>query len=473
MTTTVEPERIHVCNDIEPGSGDYTLYWMQASVRSEHNPALEHAIAEANELGQRLLVCFGLTDDYPEASARQYQFLLEGLAAVDTALRRRNIKFVVRRGSPDEVAIDLAADASSLVMDRGYLRHQRSWRRNVVAAVDIPVTEVEGDVVVPVETASDKREYAARTLRPKIHEHLDRFLRPLRTTPVDKHSLNLAGDGLDLSDIGAVLADLDVDHSVPPVDHHHGGTPQARATLDGFLDDRFGDYDEHRNQPQTDSVSYMSMYLHYGHISPVYVALRAAEAGAPKEDLESFLEELIVRRELTFNYVWFEPDYDAYSALPQWARDTLEEHKDDEREYVYTRQELEDAATHDPYWNAAMVEMRELGYMHNYMRMYWGKKIVEWTNTPEYAYRTALYLNNKFLLDGRDPNSYANVGWVFGLHDRPWTEREIFGKIRYMNANGLRRKAKPDEYVAKVAERSGVPIVGADAGSSQISLEVS
>ncbi len=456
-TTSIEPERITEHRDADPRSGDYVLYWMQASVRSHFNPALEYAIGEANAQGKRLLVGFGLTADYPEATARHYRFLLDGLADVATSLQQRNIKFVVRTGNPAEVAIDLAGDATSVVLDRGYLRHQRAWRKRLVDAYAGPVVEVEGDVVVPVETATGKREYAARTIRPRINRHRDDFLVDLATTAVDKHSLNLSVVGIDVADPDAVLATLDVDRSVPPVDGHRGGNSRARAELRRFLDERMSSYAENRNQPPTDDVSYLSMYLHYGHISPVYAALEARRA-ASGENLDSFLEELIVRRELAHNYVWFEPDYDKYSALPEWARKTLAAHAEDEREHVYTRTELAAGETHDRYWNAAMAEMRETGYMHNYMRMYWGKKILQWTNTPEYAYRTVLHLNNRYFLDGRDPNSFGNVGWIFGLHDRPWQEREVFGTVRYMSAGGLERKTDPDAYVAKVEQRTGVDL---------------
>jgi len=472
MASQVQPERIHVHKDHVPVDGNYVLYWMQASARTRHNPALEYAIESANELGLPLLVCFVVTDNYPEASLRHYRFLLEGLCDVAHGLAERRIGFVVKHGDPAEVAISLAEDAASLVIDRGYLRPHRRWRRDVVRAVDLPIVEVEGDVVVPVETVSDKREFAARTIRPRIHRHLDRFLVPLHPSPVASDGRSLGRGGLDVCNVDRVLDGLDIDRSVAAVSHHQGGERNATAALDEFLGKSFSTYDEHRNQPQTDSVSYMSMYLHYGHISPVFVALCATRAGAARQDLDSFVEELIVRRELAFNYAWFEPRYDSYSALPEWARNTLQDHRDDVRDFVYTRSELEAAATHDPYWNACMVEMRETGYMHNYMRMYWGKKILEWTNTPEYAYRTCLYLNNKYLLDGRDPNSYTGVGWVFGLHDRPWTEREVFGKTRYMNAAGLRRKADPDCYVAKVEDRTGLTIAGKGDDGAQTTLQV-
>ncbi len=451
-----ESERVHWLAEREVRQGKYVLYWMQASVRAEWNPALEHAICEANRLEKPLLVCFGLTDDYPDASARHYRFLVEGLAAAASGLERRNIKLVVRKGHPPEVARGLAKDACSVIVDRGYLRHLRKWRKSLVEKVKAPVIEVEGDVVVPVETASDKREYAARTIRPKLHDALERFLVPMETTAVDRSSLDLSIEGLAIDDVDEVMRRLDLDDEVSPVPHlFRGGTFQARARLKRFIADSFDQYDENRSRPETDHVSYMSMYLHYGHISPVYVAREIQNSGASKNAIESYLEELIVRRELTFNYVRFESKYDSYSVLPDWAKTTLAEHEDDEREHVYTRRELELGKTHDRYWNAAMAEMRETGYMHNYMRMYWGKKILEWTNTPQYAFQTALYLNNKYFLDGRDPSSYANVGWIFGLHDRAFQEREVYGKVRYLSASGLERKADPDAYVSKVEERIG------------------
>ncbi len=451
MTKQIQEKRIRRLNDRDVREGDYVLYWMQEAQRAEYNHALEYAVQRANELEQRLLVVFGLTDGYPEANLRHYTFLLEGLRDVEEALKERKIKFVVRRGSPDDIALNLGKDASLIVCDMSYLRLQKEWRKTVAGDADCAVVQVETEVVVPIELASDKQEHAARTLRPKINRHLDDFLAELEPTAVDKQSLNMKVGGLDLSNIEKILEDMDLDGSVEPLSHlYKGGTNEAKRILEDFLKDRFDGYVENRNQPQTDEVSHMSKYLHYGHISPVYVALRIREAGKGQENIDSYIEELIVRRELSINFCHFTPDYDSFSCLPDWAKKTLKEHKDDEREYVYTRKQLEDAGTHDEYWNAAMNEMRHTGYMHNYMRMYWGKKILEWSNTPEYAYSTTLYLNNKYFLDGRDPNSYANVSWVFGQHDRGWKEREVYGKVRYMSAGGLERKAKPKEYVEKV-----------------------
>ncbi len=453
-TRKIQEERVQNLNDEDVRDGDYVLYWMQSSQRAEHNHALEYAVQQANELDQRLLVVFGLTDDYPEANLRHYAFMLEGLEDVEEALRERGIKFVVHRGSPDEVALEAGEDASLIVTDRGYMRPQRRWRERVAREAGRLLTQVESDVVVPVELASGKREHAARTLRPKIGEYLEDFLVELKPTKPEKQSLTMKMDGLDLSYIEKVLDEMDLDRSVGSLSHlYRGGTSEAKKMFRRFLKESFGDYVGNRNQPQTDDVSHMSKYLHYGHVSPIWLALEARKANATKDNVESFVEELVVRRELSMNFVFYTPDYDSYSNLPDWAKKTLEEHKDDEREYVYTQKQLESAETHDEYWNAAMREMVHTGYMHNYMRMYWGKKVLEWSNTPEHAYRTTLYLNNKYFLDGRDPNSFANVAWVFGQHDRGWTEREVYGKVRYMSAGGLERKAKPEQYVEKIEKR--------------------
>ena len=448
----VEPERVRTLHDRPARDGDFVLYWMQNAQRAVFNPALEYAAWRANESGLPLLVAFGIMDDYPEANLRHYRFMVEGLAEVEGTLRDCGVRFLLRHGSPERVAIDLSGDAAVVVTDRGYMRVQTRWRKALADAAECGVVQVEGDVVVPVDLASDKREYAARTIRPKLKKHRGRFLVPLENVKLKQDSLDLdVGDGLDLSDVGDLLDSLKLDTSVGPVtEFFPGGTSAAKERLNALLDDGFRNYSAHRNQPQTDDLSYLSMALHFGQISPVDAVLTVLDRYPEGENTEDFLEEVIVRRELTHNFVRHTRDYDSYTCLPDWARKTLEEHRDDEREYIYTAQQLEDAETHDPYWNAAMLEMRHTGYMHNYMRMYWGKKILEWTNTPEFAYRTALALNNKYFLDGRDPNSFANVGWVFGLHDRPWTERPVFGKTRYMNANGLKRKAAPDAYVEKV-----------------------
>ncbi len=452
----IERERLTELNDAPEQPGDYVLYWMQNSQRAEFNPALEMAIAGANRLGLPVIVGFGLTADYPEANARHYAFMLEGLAETAHALRQRGLGFAIRLGNPDDVALSLAERAALVVCDRGYLRPQRKWHARVAAEAGRRVLQVEGDLVVPVELVSTKPEVGARTLRPKLLRVRDQFLRPLRRQH-PSHSaerVKAAGD-IDLNDIPALLARLGVDHSVSPVGNIRGGYKEAKERLDEFVTRRLPNYAAARARPSEAEVSTLSPYLHFGQISPIEVALAARDAEAAAENSASFLEELIVRRELAMNFVQTTPNYDRYDCLPEWARQTLAAHRQDRREHVYSLDRLARADTHDPYWNAAMREMLLTGYMHNYMRMYWGKKVLEWSPSPEEGYATLLRLNNKFFLDGRDANSYANVGWVFGLHDRPWPERPIFGKVRSMTASGLRRKTDIDDYVRKVSALAG------------------
>lgn len=453
----ISPNRIRTLNDAEILSGDYVLYWMQQSQRAEHNPALDLAIGEANRLKQPLLVCFGLSDAYPEANLRHYRFMLEGLQEVQAALIKKGVRMVVRKGEPPEVALQLGRQASMIICDVGYTRHQRLWRRTLAAEARCRVVQVESDVVVPVAVTSHKAEYAARTLRPRIHKHLDDYLRLTRAVRPRSPSMKMEINGIELSDIDRALSQLAVDRSVPAATRwFKGGTGEAKKRLRRFIRHSLARYDAHGNQPQTDDVSHMSPYLHFGQISPVYLAMKISESGEGMGiDRAAYLEQLVVRRELAVNFIYYTKDYDQYACLPEWARKTLSDHALDRRTFEYDRTALEAAQTHDPYWNAAMLEMKHTGYMHNYMRMYWGKKILEWTPDPEEAFHTTLAINNKYFLDGRDPNSYAGVAWIFGKHDRAWQERPIFGKVRYMAASGLERKCDIQGYVEKVRKKTG------------------
>ena len=448
----VQNSRIQKLNDRELKNGNYVLYWMQQSQRAEYNHALEYAIQEANRLKQSVLIGFGLMDDYPEANLRHYTFMLEGLKETQATLAKRGIKMVFQAGAPAKVALSLGRRASMVVCDRGYLRHQKNWRARVAREAGCRVVQVESDVIMPVEVVSTKAEYAARTIRPKIHKHLYDYLINFKKILVKTPSLDLNVRGMDLKDEHAILRKMSIDRSVPAVSSFFkGGTSQAEKIFKRFLHDRFHQYVEHRNQPQTDDISHMSPYLHFGQISPLYLALQIKKIdNALQEAKDAYLEELIVRRELAMNFANYTQNYDAYNCIPQWARKSVNQHQKDKREYVYTRSQLEDAETHDEYWNAAMCEMKITGFMHNYMRMYWGKKILEWSKTAEHAFRTTLALNNRYFLDGRDPNSYTGVAWVFGVHDRAWFDRPIFGKIRYMAASGLERKCDIRGYVTKV-----------------------
>ncbi|WP_420451900.1 deoxyribodipyrimidine photo-lyase [Ilumatobacter sp.] len=446
-TTQIEPERIRSLNDDDPHpDGRYVLHWMQSSQRAEHNPALELAIQRANDHDVALVVAAVVIADYPEASARHFAFMLGGLGQALRAVERRGATVVVRSGDPVESIVGLCDDAVEVVCDRGYLRHQKRWRRELAERAGRAVTEVEGDVVVPVDVVSDHREHAARTIRPKIAEHRDRFLVDLGTTSLDRTdavdgpSADIHLDAFD--DVEALLADLgldgDGDGQPRPVDWITPGTAGAHARLDDFLD-AVGDYDDRRNRyTDEEGISFMSPYLHFGQISPVAIALEVLDRAG--ERAEPYLEELIVRRELAKNYVEHCADYDSWAGLPEWARDSLEAHRDDERDDVYTAGELERGETDDEVWNAIMHEIRERGWVHNQLRMYWGKQFVRWTNTPRHAHRTLLEINNRWFLDGRDESSFANVGWCFGLHDQGFQERDVSGKLRPFTRAALNRK---------------------------------
>ncbi len=432
---------------VRPG-GAYVLYWMQQSQRAQFNPALEYAIDEANALGVPVMVCFGLTA-FPEANVRHYDFMLRGLSEVRRRLADRGVGFVIRKQPPHELARELAAEAALVVCDRGYLKIQRTWRAKLAEGLATRLVQVEGDVVVPVERASDKHEYAARTIRPRLHRVWDEFLEPLepRAVRVRADGLKIPGD-VDLDDVPGVLAGLKIDTAVGPVKRFTPGEDAARVRLDAFIEGALPCYGAERGKPEAGVASHLSPYLHFGQISPVEIALAARRQPA-SDSRASFIEELIVRRELSMNHAFYAPDYDRYEVLPDWARRTLADHANDPRPFLYTREQFEAGQTHDPYWNAAMTEMRATGYMHNSLRMYWGKKILNWSASPEEAFETTLALNNRWFLDGRDPNSFTNVGWIFGLHDRPWGPQPVFGTVRSMGPNTF-KKFDADRYVRDV-----------------------
>ncbi len=443
-TSQIEPERCRALNEVAPNSdGHYVLYWMQASMRAEHNPALERAIQIANDHRVPLVVACTVVTDYPDASPRHFAFMLAGMGQALRAIDRRGATVVVRSGDdPASCIVDLAADATEVVLDRGYLRHQREWRTSVADGVSCTVTCVEGDVVVPIDEASDKQETAARTIRPRIEKRRDEYIVELTTTALDDTS----GAGLDtdvplgdFDDVTALIDSLGLgDADGPqPVDWISPGTAAAKALFAEFVG-RIDDYAGDRNRYTQDRTSMMSPYLHFGQISPVWLANRISEAGG--DGAAEYLEELIVRRELACNYVEHCGDHDSFAGLPNWAQTSLEAHEDDERDDVYTASQLEAGETDDAVWNAIMGEIRERGWVHNQLRMYWGKQIVRWTNTPQHAYRTLLELNNRWFLDGRDPSSYANVGWCFGLHDQGFEERDVSGKLRPFTTAALKRK---------------------------------
>lgn len=433
------------------GRGGHVLYWMQASQRAEWNPALEYAITQANTLGKPLVVVFCLDPRGEGRQARHLRFMLEGLSETKERLTARGIGFVLRAGASAEVVGALGDEAALVVADRGYLRGQVEDRALLADRLTVSLVEVEGNVIVPVETASGKEEWSAATFRRRVARHLDPFPAPpahheVRVPSADDETY----DSLRLDHPDALLGVLGAEEAAGP-GYFTGGLAEARRLLDRFIRERLGRYASERNDPNANVLSCMSPYLHFGQISPLEIARRVRTVG--DTNAAAYLEELIVRRELSMNFVHYNPAYTSIRrCLPTWAVSTLEEHAGDLREYEYTLPDLEAARTHDPYWNAAQSELLATGKMHGYMRMYWGKKVIGWSSTPDDAYHALLTLNNRYELDGRDPNSYAGVAWCFGKHDRAWKERPVFGKVRYMNAKGLRRKFDADRYAMRFGE---------------------
>lgn len=423
------------------------VYWMQRDQRVNDNWALIYAQQKAMENDSPLVVLFCLTDNFLGATLRHYDFMLKGLEEVEKNLSGLNIPFVLLRGEQEkEIPAYLKKiNAGMLVTDFSPLRIVRKWKKSVIDKIDIPVFTIDAHNIVPCWIASNKEEFAAYTIRPKIHKLLPEFLEEYPKL-LSQKSNPLKSENVNWNEI---RNRLNVDRNVLPVDWIKPGEQAAHIVLKEFSESRLAVYNEERNDPNRNAVSNLSPYLHFGHISAQRVALSMRNVSGSKDSIKSFLEELIVRRELADNYCFYNPDYDSFEGLRDWAKESLNEHRQDEREYTYSLNQFENSATHDPLWNAAQNEMVVKGKMHGYMRMYWAKKILEWTQSPEKAFETAIYLNDKYELDGRDPNGYTGIAWsIGGIHDRAWAERPVYGKIRYMNYNGCKRKFDVEKYIS-------------------------
>jgi deoxyribodipyrimidine photo-lyase len=444
----VDPRRVRVLKQGSIGSGP-AVYWMSRDQRVNDNWALLFAQELALERKVSLGVVFSLAPRFLNATSRQYGFMLKGLREVESQLAELNIPFFLVIGSLEqELPAFLAKHhIGSLVTDFDPLRIKQQWKKEVAAHIKTIMYEVDGRNIVPCWEASGKKEYAAYTLRPKIHRALPEFLKdfPLAQKhpfPWPKKVKETDWDEAEIS--------LRIDRSVPEVDWLVPGEKAAVATLDRFLTKKLSAYASKRNDPTEDGVSNLSPYLHFGQISAQRVALEVQKKKVNKESKDAFLEELIVRRELSDNFCFHNQDYDRFAGFPEWAQKTLNEHRGDKREYLYSLEQFEGGKSHDDLWNAAQMEMVHRGKMHGYLRMYWAKKILEWTGSPEEALEVAILLNDKYELDGRDTNGYVGIAWsIGGVHDRAWTERPIFGKIRYMSYGGCKRKFKVKTYIEK------------------------
>lgn len=449
--------------------GEYVLYWMQMFRRTRSNAALDEAVRLANRLERPLVVYEGLNPDYPGACDRHHRFLLGCARETARALGERGVRYVFHlrrtRNEDRAAAVEMIAEAAAAVVDdfpafilpgvtRAALERTRSSGTPVLAVDDngvVPLAEIEG------------RQYAARTIRPRLHRLLPAYLHPLaeHSPEVRRPGVSVPAEGLGPelaeasdADLDALVASCEVDHDVPPSPRFPAGREAALERLERFLAEGLPRYADASSDPGAGATSDLSPYLHFGCLSSREAALRALAADAPEEAVDAWLEQLVVRRELAYNFCWSTPleDHTSLDALPDWARETMAEHADDERPVTYDRATFERAATEDELWNAAQRELLHTGTIHNYMRMLWGKKVLEWSADYGSALETMLDLHHRYALDGRNPNTYANVLWCFGLHDRAFGERAVFGKLRPMTSASTRRKHDVDSYMQRVDE---------------------
>jgi deoxyribodipyrimidine photo-lyase len=452
----VKHPRITVLKERQAESGP-VVYWMSRDQRAEDNWALVYSQEIALDRQAPLAVAFSLVPNFLGATLRQYDFMLRGLKETCATLTSKNIPFFLLHGDPQRTlpAFSKKYGIATIVTDFDPLRIKSLWKGTVAKNIKASLIEVDTHNIVPCREVSEKQEWGAYTIRPKIHRLLDGYLTDIPRMTEHPHTWK---GSVPKFDPAKILKNLDIDRSVMPVQWIQPGASAGLIALKDFLANRLPDYDEARNDPNKSGQSDLSPYIHFGQISAQRIALGIKRAKAPAVSKEAFLEELIIRKELSDNYCFYNRRYDSTGAFPSWAKKTLNEHRKDKREYLYSTKELEGARTHDDLWNAAQAEMVTTGKMHGYMRMYWAKKILEWTPSPEHAMKRAIYLNDKYELDGRDPNGYTGIAWsIGGVHDRAWGERDVFGKIRFMSQSGCRGKFDTELYREKHLIQKAAP----------------
>ncbi len=423
------------------------VYWMSRDQRVYDNWALLFAANKANELLVPLHIVFTLAPNFCNANARHYDFLIKGLEQVEKEVNALGVSFHLLLGEPPSTLNSFIHEvgAALLVSDFDPLRVKQAWKAELSNSIKINHIEVDAHNIVPCRFVSQKVEFAAYTLRPKLKKLLSEFLTDfpqLPTLSVKLHNQSAIGN--------EALHWLSPNAEVKPINWLKPGFVEGSIMLEDFIANKLNGYSSKRNDPLADGQSNLSPYLHFGHLSTQRVAIEIVKADAPEIDKEAFLDELIVRRELSDNFCFYNNDYDNPNGFHNWAKTSLAEHANDEREFTYLLTEFENAKTHDELWNAAQLEMVHTGKMHGYMRMYWAKKILEWTEDVSEAMKFAIYLNDKYSLDGRDPNGYAGIAWsIGGVHDRAWGKRAVFGKIRFMNYNGCKRKFDVEGYISR------------------------
>jgi len=442
----VKKERIRLLKEGHEAPGP-VVYWMSRDQRIRDNWALLYAQEIAEKARAPLAVVFCLVPNFLNATLRQYGFMLNGLRKVEQELSARNIPFFLLAGLPDHEIPGFVNQhhIKALVTDFDPLKLKRQWKNDIAKLITIPFYEVDAHNIIPCWLTSPKLEYGAYTIRPKIRKLIPEFLEEYPKQ--QKHTIAWK-TGRDNIDWHEIKKNFGADKSEHELNWIEPGEKAAQSALGRFLERRLTEYGRARNDPNKAGQSDLSPYLHFGHISAQRIVLEVLKEKAEQESRDAFLEELMVRRELSDNFCFYNDHYDSFEGFPAWAQKTLDQHRKDTRPYLYYLEDFEGAKTHDNLWNAAQMEMVKRGKMHGYMRMYWAKKILEWTRSPEEAMKITIYLNDRFELDGRDPNGYAGIAWsIGGVHDRAWNERNVFGKIRYMSYNGCRSKFTIDSYI--------------------------
>lgn len=425
------------------------LYWIDRDLRLFDNWAVFAAQEFSRQKNQPFALIYNLVSDYLGGGERQLQFKIQALKETAKLCEEKNIPFLIIT-EPIEKTLPKFIEKHKiglLITDFNPLRENTKWKNSIAKKIEIPFIQVDTHNIIPCWHASPKQEFAAYTFRPKVNKLLPEFLDDFP---------NLMTQELNWPNFPKInwseIEKLKANPEIKPLTWLKGGEHQAKLMLKSFIGNRIENYSEKRNDPNEDNLSKLSPYLHYGNISSQRIALEIKKAHSTgkikKSDAESFLEELIVRRELSDNFCFYNPNYDNFDGFPEWAQKSLNEHRKDKREYTYTKSQFEKAQTHDDLWNSAQMQMVNHGKMHGYLRMYWAKKILEWTESPEKALEIAIYLNDKYEIDGRDPNGYVGCAWsIGGVHDRAWFDRPIFGKVRYMNFNGAKKKFDVEKYI--------------------------
>lgn len=410
-------------------------YWMSRDQRVQDNKALFYAQKRALETKSELVVFFNQLDSFKQNNETISKWMKAGLNEVSEDLKKSNISFYIIKGNPAKSIPEFVRKnkIKLLVTDFSPLRASVRWKEEVCKKIEISAIMVDAHNTIAAWKASDKQEYSAYTFRKKLTQKIREGLRFNITIQYHKPNNKIRNEKFN---------NIVSNHWLIP------GENEAKKIIEDFCKNKVRGYAENRNDPTKNSLSNISPYLHFGNISAQTVARKINEIGIDDENTKSYLEELIVRKELSDNYCYYNKNYDNFEGFPNWAKKTHEKHKKDKREFIYSLEALENAKTHDALWNAAQQEMVNKNKMHGYMRMYWCKKIMEWTEDVEQAQNFAIYLNDKYFLDGRDPNGYTGIAWSLGgVHDRPWFERQIFGQIRYMNYSGAERKFDVKKYI--------------------------